>query len=66
MVPIWVAFDSVSGLLLERAKEPGTYRRVGLYRMERSNKLRPVRKGSIEYEREAAIDSSRLITITIL
>jgi hypothetical protein len=34
--------------------------------MEPSNKLRPVKKGSIEYEREAAIDSSRLITITII
>ena len=60
MVPIWVTFD------FERAKEPETYRRVGLYRMERSDKLRPVNKGSIEYEREAAIDSSRLITITII
>jgi hypothetical protein len=66
MVPIWVTSDSVFGLLLERAKEPGTYHRVGLYKMERSNKLRPVKKGSIKYEREAAIDSSLLITITII
>jgi hypothetical protein len=66
MVPIWVTFDSVFGLLLERVKELRTYRRVGMYRMERSNKLRPVRKGSIEYEREAAIDTSRLITITLI
>ncbi|PMD49345.1 HET-domain-containing protein [Hyaloscypha bicolor E] len=34
MVPIWVTFDSVFGLLLERDKDPGTYRRVGLYRMD--------------------------------
>ena len=65
MVPIWVTYDSVFGLLLERAKEPGTYHRVGLYRMERSNELRPVEKGSIVYEREAAIDSSQLTTIAI-
>ena len=66
MVPIWVTFNSVFGLLLERAKEPGTYRRIGLYRMERSYKFRPVKKGSIKYEREAAIDSSQLITIVII
>lgn len=64
MVPIWVTFEYVFGLLLECVNGPGTYRRVGLYRMERP--YRPVKKSSKMYEMVAAIDSNRSTTITIV